>query len=137
MKVSQKSSFYREPRYILPDDIIVMVRPFGMKFYTFEMGALNASISGALLVSRNRAFIPFEMGNKLNCTFDFTHKILTRPIHFIGLVVRKTEERDEQNDLKQFFGIKIESMEHNFYEMFTECIKTLPMAELDRERLLT
>ena len=99
-----------------------MATPRGMKYYTFELLAVNVSKSGLLLRSNSSAFVPFRVGNKLNLTFDFLSVHFTRPIHMLVEVTRV----EQKEDRFQYFGVKILSIEKSQLSIFTENLATLP-----------
>lgn len=117
-----QNSLNRDIRYELPHDLYVMARPFGMKFYNFELVCTDVSSTGMLLISSGLGFVPFIKKNRLNCTFDFSGKTFGRPIHMI-VVVMRVGITPQGN---QFFGTRIEAIDKNHAKYFNHTLANLP-----------
>ncbi|MDD9951945.1 MAG: hypothetical protein OXT67_10325 [Zetaproteobacteria bacterium] len=120
-----KNGLNRDPRYQLPGELYVMARPFGMKFYNFELTATDISANGMLLISNTLGYIPFVEDLRLNCTFDFQGKTFGRPIHMIVQVKRVGQTKDG----KQFFGTRLESIDRNHSRYFERTLSELPILD--------
>lgn len=121
--------FSRHPRYEIEGELKVLARPFGMKFYNFELRAINVSMSGVLVRSSGKGFIPFDLDGIIICTFDIHAAFFERPIHLTLKVVRAWESNGIQ-----FFGAKmihIESHEKAIFERDIEKLKRLDQVSED------
>lgn len=116
----------RELRFSLDSDLVVMARPFGMKYYNFKLLALNISKNGLFLQSDSKAHIPFSVGTVLNITFDFSSKYFGRPIHMVLEVVRLDSSDNDQ----QQFGTKIVSIEGEHTNIYFNILKGLNLAKI-------
>lgn len=112
----------RKTRYLIKKKIIVIARPVGMRFYSFELSAHNISESGILLSNDKSVFVPLRKSDDLNITFDFSCIHFQRPIHMIVSVART-----ETKESKQFFGVKISKIQPEHKELFLKGLKMMPL----------
>ncbi len=109
-----------DDRHVLEEPLMVITRPYGMRFYTFWLEMLNLNATHFLLKSPSYGFIPYKEGTRIHATVDLRGKIFDRPLHFV-LGVDKIVDTEK----RQAFEVSIVEIIGNHAHLFEKGLQTL------------